>query len=635
MTLCLLVGCHAKTSEHTPTDAGVTSPDVGGTSCDTGHVLVDGACVPLNVFAASYFDNTSLAGSPVVTRMDPAVNFRWGFGDPGTSASPDPAIPTGQWSARWLGYWSFPVSTTYRFYATTDDGIRLLVDGNLVIDKWLDQGETTYTADTAISAGVHTIEVRYYNNTGAAMAVVSWALRPDDLLAAEKARGCTADSLLWSGPGEIAAWGRFGLPGLSDFEATIARSSCALLNRSIETWFVPPDFAVVQSRMNTMATLSGGKSFIYSLNIAEALLPGVVATWHDAVTNTDLSIADMCQAGTAPNGHFNHYGLDGSCVPSYFSLTYQRYLESITQQAIDLGVRDFVFGEMDLPDSKVIQLDSTGALANGWLSTDDTWETTPIYPQLLARLRAYAASKGVAITIGCQKGDVDGFDWASYSHLKLCDYKYSPLLTGVVDAPHWTPAQWADPAAASDWSRGDWNNPAITSQTSVLADFEWWGATDDMTLYSQRPKVERAAFAFHAAQMLRAAGQGLLLPFAEPVSGTSGSLCAAIPQYTDGTSQTYSPSAAYCGDEDVLNDALAGLPIYLFAESSHVASGGSDILRWYTPVPNTCTVYGSGFALWLDSDWGDTSTYGPLTASTTYTLQCPNGAQAQTTVFVP
>jgi hypothetical protein len=387
--------------------------------------------------------------------------------------------------------------------------------------------------------------------------------------------------------------------------------------------------------MSTTATLSGGKSFIYSLNVAEALLPGAVPTWHDALNNTDLNVADMCQAGKAPSGQFNQQGLMGSCVPSYFSPTYQQYLQSITQQAIDLGVRDFVFGEMDLPDSKVLQLDSNGALANSFLSSDNTWEIAPIFPQLFARLRAYAVSKGVAITIGCQRGDISGYDWSTKSQLKLCDYKYSPLLTGVVNSPQWTTAQWMSPASAADWSSADWNNAAITSQTSVLADFEWWGATDDVTLYAQRPKIERAAFAFHASQMLRAAGQGLLLPFIEPLSATSGVQCAGVPKYADSSGPTYSPSATYCGDEDVLNDALAGLPIYLFAENSHVAAGGSDILRWFTPTPNTCTVYSGTYALWLTSDWGDTSTYGPLNGNTTYVLKCPDGTQAQTTILVP
>jgi hypothetical protein len=64
-----------------------------------------------------------------------------------------------------------------------------------------------------------------------------------------------------------------------------------------------------------------------------------------------------------------------------------------------------------------------------------------------------------------------------------------------------------------------------------------------------------------------------------------------------------------------------------------VQPGGSTFLRWYTPTPDTCTVYSNGYALWLNSDYGNTSTYGPFPSNDqTYTLKCPDGSQVQTTV---
>jgi glucose/arabinose dehydrogenase len=114
-------------------------------------------------FAAQYFDNTTLAGTPVVTRDESAVDFDWGAG------SPDTAVPANFFSARWTRMKDY-ADGTYRFTVTGDDGIRLLVDGTQVIDGWSDHGSTTYTADVPLIAGPHTVVVEYYERTGGAVA---------------------------------------------------------------------------------------------------------------------------------------------------------------------------------------------------------------------------------------------------------------------------------------------------------------------------------------------------------------------------------------------------------------------------------------------------------------------------------
>src|SRR5262249_11330417 len=78
-------------------------------------------------------------------------------------------------STRWTRTVGFSAGT-YRFTATGDDGIRLYVDGQLKIDKWVDQAPTTYTADVALSAGNHDLKFEFYENGGGAVARLSWAL---------------------------------------------------------------------------------------------------------------------------------------------------------------------------------------------------------------------------------------------------------------------------------------------------------------------------------------------------------------------------------------------------------------------------------------------------------------------------
>lgn len=65
---------------------------------------------------------------------------------------------------------------TYRFTATMDDGMRVFVDNNPVIDVWYDGQEHTVTADVPLSGGNHDIRVKYYEAGGEAVARVNWAL---------------------------------------------------------------------------------------------------------------------------------------------------------------------------------------------------------------------------------------------------------------------------------------------------------------------------------------------------------------------------------------------------------------------------------------------------------------------------
>jgi len=117
-----------------------------------------------------YYDNKNLSGTPALVRSDGAIDFTWGAG------SPDPAIPADNFSVRWTRALNFNAGT-YRFFTSTDDGVRLFVDGNLTIDEWYKQKLPTHTADVYLAAGHHTITVEYYEQGGEAHAHVWWQLQ--------------------------------------------------------------------------------------------------------------------------------------------------------------------------------------------------------------------------------------------------------------------------------------------------------------------------------------------------------------------------------------------------------------------------------------------------------------------------
>jgi hypothetical protein len=114
-----------------------------------------------------YYANQDLSGSPILTRADPDLNFNWGWG------SPNPKLPADHFSARWTRSVDFPAGQ-YRFNVSVDDGVRLYVDGQMVIDQWHITAPITYTSSLALTGGAHTVRVDYFENTERAQIHVWW-----------------------------------------------------------------------------------------------------------------------------------------------------------------------------------------------------------------------------------------------------------------------------------------------------------------------------------------------------------------------------------------------------------------------------------------------------------------------------
>lgn len=144
------------------------SSAVNGTA-PSACVAVTCAAPATNAFTGCYYDNMDFTNIQVSRADAYPLNFDWGNG------SPDPLIGPDTFSSTWNGNFTFSTAT-YRFTSTADDGVRVYVDGVLKIDRWIDQGPTTYTADVVMSAGSHLIKMEYYENAGGAVAKLSWAV---------------------------------------------------------------------------------------------------------------------------------------------------------------------------------------------------------------------------------------------------------------------------------------------------------------------------------------------------------------------------------------------------------------------------------------------------------------------------
>ncbi|MGH9837291.1 MAG: PA14 domain-containing protein [Blastocatellia bacterium] len=131
--------------------------------------------VALDHWRGEYFNSRDLAGAPAMVRDDGAgpFDFDWGLDGP----SKDCGINVDDFSVRWTRQIPFG-SGAYRFTITSDDGVRLLIDGQERFSNWTDHALTTNIIDVALTAGNHKITLEYYERLGSAVVGLKWKEHP-------------------------------------------------------------------------------------------------------------------------------------------------------------------------------------------------------------------------------------------------------------------------------------------------------------------------------------------------------------------------------------------------------------------------------------------------------------------------
>jgi len=116
-----------------------------------------------------YFGSMTPGGEAGLTRIDPDVDFSWGNDGPG-----DP-IAADNFSARWTADLEIAVADTYTFITRTDDGARLWLDGEMIVNRWVDQGPTdAFSRPLDLEPGFYALQMEYYENGGGATAQLAW-----------------------------------------------------------------------------------------------------------------------------------------------------------------------------------------------------------------------------------------------------------------------------------------------------------------------------------------------------------------------------------------------------------------------------------------------------------------------------
>ncbi len=113
---------------------------------------------------AKNFNPTNL----FLTRVDPTIDFTW---TNGTS----PNLSNGLYTVRWTGQVQPQNSEAYIFDVRSDDGCRLWVNDQLLIDKWVAQGATDWTNSIVLQAGMrYDIRLEYLQLGSTASAHLYW-----------------------------------------------------------------------------------------------------------------------------------------------------------------------------------------------------------------------------------------------------------------------------------------------------------------------------------------------------------------------------------------------------------------------------------------------------------------------------
>ena len=321
-----------------------------------------------------------------------------------------------------------------------------------------------------------------------------------------KKRGCIADGLLTGSGGDT-----------NESIALIERSECEYLHRAVETWVTPPDFSLVEKNMKKFKK----SSLIYGMFLAEAINTDALYYYPDEKRNFDFSV--MCRDGSQ-----GFWG-EKTCKAYFGSPEYRKYLKYITRKAIDLGIQNFLFGQIYFQDNS--------DLSKSWAE------------DIVKEMRKYAKSQDKEIVIGAQTNDI-----TDQKYLLLFDYIEGGVGIsdeGIIeDGPCFS--RWWKKEGDRCWALL-WNAKFSAKGKNVFLHLDWSGLDyDDMSRFARMDQKIRVKTLKNLYQRFTAQNMGFLMPYLAVVYDKNGGCHGPAANY-------YSPDNKYsCKDEDALSAIFQG-----------------------------------------------------------------------------
>ncbi|MBP7061126.1 MAG: hypothetical protein KBA91_04095, partial [Candidatus Moranbacteria bacterium] len=289
---------------------------------------------------------------------------------------------------------------------------------------------------------------------------------PPPSIADMKTRGCVADGFL-SGYGDDT----------NSAVAMINRSQCYYLHRALETWLAPPDFKRAREIMIRVTK----PNTVYGMFIAEAIDTNAHFYYPDEEREFDFSV--MCRVGSK-----NYWG-ERTCKPSLEREEYRKYVKYITEEAMNMGIQSFLFGEVFYQDSSDV--------------------ATSQMPGVIQEMRNHADYLGLKIVVGAQTNDIE-----NEPYLRLFDFIEGGVglsRDGSIESGPCFSRWWSKPG---DWCWALlWHHDFSQKANNVLIHFDWSGKLgDDMSVFTRMNKNERTVVLKRLHAYFNDQGIGFLMP---------------------------------------------------------------------------------------------------------------------------
>lgn len=321
---------------------------------------------------------------------------------------------------------------------------------------------------------------------------------PGPSLEKMKTQGCVADGLL-SGYGNE-----------DESIQMINRSECYYLHRALETWLEAPDFKQVDEIANKITK----PDIVYGMFLAEAI--DTKTEFFYPVEDRDFRFTVMCKPGTK-----NKWG-EHTCIPSLERSEYRKYLAYITEQAMEHGIRSFLFGQVFLQDN-----------------LED-----PKIREVVDKMREDAEFLGIRIVIGAQTNGITDPDY-----LGLFDY----IEGGVgIDAD----GRLENAPCSSRYKGGWcwallWHKRYAAGARNVFTHLDWNGShNDDMAIFARMSSDKRYETLKSLHEYFTKKDIGFMLPMMATLPKGNGGCYGEREGY-------YNAGNAYsCKDEEYINEIL-------------------------------------------------------------------------------
>ncbi len=322
-------------------------------------------------------------------------------------------------------------------------------------------------------------------------------------LADIRSRGCVADGLL----------SEYNHP---ETDIPLARSSsCLYFHRALETWLDPPDFSDALAVIEEI----GRDDVHYGMFLAEAIR--TKANYLYRQEGRDFEFSDMCRKQSR-----NFWG-EHTCKPSLKKPEYQAYLKQVTRDAMDIGIRVFLFGQIHYQEEKI---------------------NFPKVDNVIRDMRAYADEKGYDILIGAQTGDITNRRYLGFFDFIEGGVGISAAGT-VEDGPcfskYWKkPGDWCWPLM--------WHSRFKDRADNVFVYMDWNGQVgDDMHTFASLPEDARHRALQTIRSRMDSEGVSFFPPLITPLPKEGTANCSGPKK------RFYSPSMDHgCRDYDAINALL-------------------------------------------------------------------------------